>query len=228
MFENKYNMTQEENIFLVKRNIVDYIYKSARLEGLNITYPDTYAIYEQAQLQNADIHSVNIVINLKHAWQELLYNINEELNIDFIKKIHREVARGEALTWGKLRTGVIGISGTDYIPPIPNEQTAQKELEQLLQIEKHTQRAIKIMLWGMKSQLFWDGNKRTFMLTANKIMVQNGCGIISVLPENLSKFNKFLSDYYTNGDLAIEQFLYNECISGCDFSNETSKQSKCQ
>ena len=41
----KYHMTREENIFVAKRNIVDYIWKSARLEGLAVTYPDTEAIY---------------------------------------------------------------------------------------------------------------------------------------------------------------------------------------
>ena len=43
--ESKYNMTQKENIFLAKRNIVDYIWKSANLEGIGVTYPDTQAIY---------------------------------------------------------------------------------------------------------------------------------------------------------------------------------------
>ena len=32
-FENKYRMNEEQNVFLAKRNIVDYIWKSARLEG---------------------------------------------------------------------------------------------------------------------------------------------------------------------------------------------------
>jgi Fic family protein len=217
-FENKYNMTLEENIFLAKRNIVDYIYKSAKLEGLNITYPDTYAIYEQAQLQNADVHSINVVINLKHAWQELLSNINAKLDIEFVKKIHREAARGEALTWGKFRTGQIGISGTDYIPPIPDENKAQKELEHLIKIDNPIERAIKIMLWGMKSQLFWDGNKRTSMMIANKIMIENGCGIITVSPKNLKDFSLLLSDFYTTGsDEKIMQFIYDNCIDGVDF-----------
>jgi hypothetical protein len=137
-----------------------------------------------------------------------------------MKRIHHEAARGEALIWGKFRTGQISIGGTDYIPPIPNEKSAQDKLEQLLSINKPIERAIKVMLWGMKSQLFWDGNKRTSMLTANKIMIQNGCGIISVSPENLEKFSKLLSDYYTHENLAIERFLYDECIDGCDFSKE--------
>ena len=45
--QDKYKMTQKENIFLAKRNIIDSIWKSARLEGINITFPDTYAIYEK-------------------------------------------------------------------------------------------------------------------------------------------------------------------------------------
>lgn len=41
--QTKYHMTKEENIFLAKRNIVDYIWKSANLEGIGITYPDAHA-----------------------------------------------------------------------------------------------------------------------------------------------------------------------------------------
>ena len=33
----KYHMTREETLFAVRRNIVDYIWKSARLEGLSVT-----------------------------------------------------------------------------------------------------------------------------------------------------------------------------------------------
>lgn len=42
----------------------------------------------------------------------------------------------------------------------------------------------------MRSQIFWDGNKRTSMLVANKILIQNGCGIISIKEENIFEFNR--------------------------------------
>lgn len=32
--KNKFNLTREENAFIAKRNIVDYIWKSANLEGI--------------------------------------------------------------------------------------------------------------------------------------------------------------------------------------------------
>ena len=36
--ENKFNLTREQNVFVAKRNIVDYIWKSANLEGIDVTY----------------------------------------------------------------------------------------------------------------------------------------------------------------------------------------------
>ena len=43
-----------------------------------------------------------------------------------------------------------------------------------MQIENATDRAIEYMLYGMRRQLFWDGNKRTSTICANKIMIGNG------------------------------------------------------
>ena len=216
--ENKFEMTTEENIFVAKRNIIDYIWKSANLEGINVTFPQTSVIYEKGVLQNANVHSISVVLNLKHAWQVLLNSLNEPLSIDYFCKINYEVAKDESLDWGKLRTGKVGIAGTNYMPPIPDKDNVKEQLNVLMQIENQTERAIKIMFWAMKSQLFWDGNKRTAMLVANKVMIENGCGIISVPIEKIEDFNIVLSDYYTNDTLnnAVE-FIYNNCIDGIEF-----------
>ena len=73
------------------------------------------------------------------------------------------------------------------------------------------------MLYGMRSQLFWDGNKRTSMIIANKIMIENGKGIITIKEENLLKFNTLLTNYYnTNNEEEIINFIYNNCIFGID------------
>ena len=45
ILQPKFNMTQEQNIFVARRNIVDYIYKSAQLKGLGVTYPDVEIIF---------------------------------------------------------------------------------------------------------------------------------------------------------------------------------------
>lgn len=75
------------------------------------------------------------------------------------------------------------------------------------------------MIWGMKNQLFWDGNKRTSMLAANKEMIVHGKGVISVPIDKIELFNRHLSDFYNddaNKD-ALKQFVYDECISGIAF-----------
>ena len=74
------------------------------------------------------------------------------------------------------------------------------------------------MLYGMRNQLFLDGNKRTSIIVANKIMIENGAGILRISDENLKKFNTLLSDFYTtNHKEKITEFLYNKCIYGIEF-----------
>ena len=80
-----------------------------------------------------------------------------------------------------------------------------------------TERAIRIMLYLMRAQVFWDGNKRTSMIVANKIMIENGKGIITIKEEFINEFNKLLSEYYTTGDNnSIVRFIYDNCIFGLE------------
>lgn len=215
--KDKYNMTMANNLMLAKRNIVDSIYHSAKLEGLNVTFPETYTIYEKAHINNIDISVVSTILNLKHAWQYILKNIEKPLDLEFIKAVHNEVAKDEALTWGELRTGKVGISGTDYIPPIPDEREIIDKLAQFEKIDNITERSIERMLWMMKSQLFWDGNKRTATMIANKELIANGKGILSVKEKNIFEFNKLLSEFYSTGEKAdLVIFLYDKCIDGVE------------
>lgn len=70
----------------------------------------------------------------------------------------------------------------------------------------------------MREQLFWDGNKRTSTIVANKIMIENGNGIIKVSDKDLEKFNVLLSEFYeTNDNERIKDFIYNNCIDGIVF-----------
>lgn len=69
----------------------------------------------------------------------------------------------------------------------------------------------------MKSQLFWDGNKRTSMIIANKELIKNGNGILSIRIEDINQFNTLLSEYYTTDrETDLLNFLYNKCIQGID------------
>lgn len=218
--KDKYNLTLEQNIFLAKRNLVDNIYANARMEGLNITFPETKTILEGVNVPNLKIDEIQCILNLRDAWKYLINNIHADFNLDFICKINELVARNESIAWGVLRQGGVQISGTEYIPEIPDEEDVKKQINIILQIENATERAIEYMLYGMRSQLFWDGNKRTSTICANKIMIENGCGIIKVPDNKLKDFTVLLSEFYsTNSKEKIKQFLFDNCIDGIVFKN---------
>ena len=219
--ENKYNLTLEQNIFLAKRNLVDNIYANARMEGLNVTFPQTKTILEGINVPNLKIDEIQCILNLRDAWNYVINNIKDEFNLDFICKVNAFVARNESLSWGTLRNGTVQITGTEYIPPIPNEDDVQKQIQDILKIQNTTERAIEYMLYGMRSQLFWDGNKRTSTICANKIMIENGNGIIKVPDTLLENFTTLLSEFYTtNNKEKIKQFIFDNCIDGIVFSDE--------
>ena len=210
-------MTLSQNIAYAKRNLVDSIYNSAKLEGLNVTFPETYTILEKAKMQNVDISAVSTILNLKHAWQFLLKNIEEPITLDFIKDLHYEIAKDEALAWGELRTGRVGIGGTDYVPPIPEEGEVKTKLLAFEKINNATERAIERMLWMMKAQLFWDGNKRTASLIDNKDLISHGKGILTIREKDILEFNTLLSHYYSTDEKTdLINMIYKKAISGVE------------
>lgn len=77
------------------------------------------------------------------------------------------------------------------------------------------------MLWIMRRQMFIDGNKMVAMLFANKIMIDNGCGIISISQENQPVFyEKLIKFYETNDMLDLKYWIYDTSIDGINFSNK--------
>ena len=213
-------LTKEQNIFLAKKVLVANIYNSARLEGINTTYPDTKTILDGVNVPSLKLDEINCILNLRDAWNFVLKNIESSIDLDFICKVNAFVSRNESLEWGELRNGKVGINGVDYIPKIPVKQEVETEISKILLEENALEKAIKLMFYLMRSQIFWDGNKRTSMIVANKIMIENGCGIITIKEEYISEFNKLLNDFYNTNDMTkIMQFIYDNCIFGLEIAN---------
>lgn len=75
------------------------------------------------------------------------------------------------------------------------------------------------MLWLMRRQMFIDGNKRVAMLFANKIMIDNGCGIITIANELQEDFFTKLIKYYETNDMKeLKLWIYNNCIDGINLN----------
>ena len=222
--ENKFNLTREQNVFISKRNIVDYIWKSANLEGIGVTYPDTQVIYDGGVVSGLKVDEIIAINNLKYAWEFIFENKDIEYDYKTLCHIHKLVADKLVLDGelGRIRTTPVNIGGTKWKPQFPIESQIKEELENLLnQTEKtKTEIAIEIMLWVMRRQMFIDGNKRVAMLFANKIMIDNGCGIITIAQDDQSTFYEKLIKYYETGDMSdLKQWIYDNCIDGIDLNN---------
>lgn len=220
-FKNKFNMTKEQNIFFAKRNIIDSIWKEASLEGLNVTFPDTQAIYEGVNVPTMAVRDIVVINNLKHCWQFMIDTIDYPLTMAYINQVNQEVgSSGEVWNAGLLRTSPVNIGGTSWMPDIPDYEQISDDIKEILAIDPPTQRAMTMMLYLMRSQLYNDGNKRTAQLVANKIMIENGCGVLSIPKECIREFSEKLINFYeTNEYDAIMQYIYDNCITGMEPAN---------
>jgi prophage maintenance system killer protein len=125
---------------------------------------------------------------------------------------------------GYIRNLDVRIGGTNWKPEIPNEIKISQEIENINRIENVTERAITLMLYSMRTQMFIDGNKRTSMLAGNHIMISNGAGIISVPLEHQKEFRKLLIKFYESNHMGkIKEFIYTECIDGMYFEKIRDK-----
>lgn len=223
--DNKYSLTRAQNVFIAKRNIVDYIWKSANLEGIAVTYPDTQIIYDGGIVNGLTVDSVIAINNLKYAWQFILENDDLSYDYSLLCYIHKLVMDKLVLQGdlGKIRSTPVNIGGTKWKPAFPIESKIKEDLSTILnQSDKSmTEIAIEVMLFIMRSQMFIDGNKRVAMLFANKIMIDNGCGIITIANDIQSEFYEKLIKFYETGDmLPLKKFIYDNAIDGLVFENK--------
>ena len=218
--ENKFNLTREQNVFVAKRNIVDYIWKSANLEGIGVTYPETQAIYDGGIVNGLTVDKIIAINNLKYAWQFILENNDIDYDFKTLCQIHKLTCDKLVLdqNLGTLRMTPVNIGGTSWKPQFPIESQIKEELTELLNKYTKTELAIEVMLWVMRRQMFIDGNKRVAMLFANKIMIDNGCGIITI-SQNIQSvfFEKLIKFYETGNNTDLKQWIYDNCIDGIDF-----------
>lgn len=214
--KNKYHITKEDNIFFAKQKLVDNIYKSANLEGIKISLADVYSFMSNVNAGNLSVDDMLKLKGLKDAWEYVINHIDEELNIDYIKKIHFEVCKGQnIIPLGEFRDKGVGIMGTNWRPKLPSECDYESELKEILSIPGELDRCISIFCWIQRSQMFLDGNKRVANLIANKEMIKYGQGILAVPVEKIGKYLTKLIHYYETNDMTdLKKWIYDNCIDG--------------
>ena len=205
----------ERNIDFAKRNLVDTIYKQAILEGVATTFADTENIIEGGKVNNMTPEDIMKIVNLKHAWEFILNKnvILSDTNFALLCEINKMVEEGFYYSAGKVRNVPVTIGGTTWKPDLPIESVIKEELEEIFNKKMDdVDRAIELLLYSMKKQVFIDGNKRTSVIFSNHYLISKGKGIIAIPAELTEEFKDLLIPYYEGKDeKQIKKFIKEKC-----------------
>lgn len=206
----------KQNIDFAKRHLVDTIYKQAVLEGVATTYADTENIIEGGKVNDMTPEDILKIVNLKHAWEFILNKnvILSDTNFALLCEINKMVEERFYYSAGKIRNVPVTIGGTTWKPDLPIESVIKEELERIFNNEMdEIDRAIELLLYTMKKQIFIDGNKRTSLIYSNHYLISKGKGLIAIPAEKSEEFKDLLIPYYEGKDeKKIKEFVKEQCF----------------
>ena len=203
------------NIDFARANLKINIYDQAVLEGVATSFPQTEEIIDNEKVNGVLASDVLKILNLKHAWEFILDKDVISCRSDYylLSKIAELVNEGFYMDGGRIRGVPVTIGGTSYIPPLPNElDVKEKILEILSSNDEVINKAIKLCLYSVKTQIFLDGNKRASVIFANHYLISHGGGILVIPEKHVPEFKKLLISYYEGEKIeTLLNFMKEKC-----------------
>jgi Fic family protein len=214
-------MEKQKNVMFAKKYMVESIYRSANIEGVGVTFPETQTICDGMSISGHSVDDINVVNDLKRAWQWIFQNIDEPISYETVCNLNRVCGRYSVINAGIIRDmydepiRVTISAGKYYYPEIPVKENMIKNIS-TYQGKKDIDAALDLFCYICKLQAFNDGNKRTATLVTNMFMIQNGLGILSIPVEKKLDFYNALTSYYEDDSLKEElvSFLRENCLTG--------------
>lgn len=204
------------NLDFARANMKSNIYDQAILEGVATTFPQTEDIIENGKVSGMTASDVQKILNLKHAWEFILDKdvISYPTDYSILCHIAKLVNEGFYHDGGRIRGVPVTIGGTKYVPPMPIETIVKESIENILQESAPAEeKAIKLCLYCMKTQVFNDGNKRASVIFANHYLISQGGGMLIIPEKEVPKFKRLLVSYYEDTDNGeIMSFMKEKCV----------------
>ena len=204
-----------QNLDFARANMKANIYDQAVLEGVATSFPQTEEIIENGKVNGMTASDVQKILNLKHAWEFILDQdvIQAESNYYVLCHIAGLVNEGFFSDGGRIRGVPVTIGGSSYIPPLPIESVVKEEIAEILQSDtEDIDKAVRLCLYTMKTQIFLDGNKRAAVIYANHYLISHGQGFLIIPESRVQEFRNLLISYYEGtGTKAITAFLKDNC-----------------
>ena len=169
----------------LERFVIEMSWKSARIEGNTYTLLDTELLLKEGiSSQTNTKEETQMILNHKQAFDFVLQNERAfvtDLSGGLIETIHQKLMQ-ELLRDQGIRTGVVGITGSNY-QPLDNQHQLKEALQSLVdtiqKIEDPFSKALTALVGISYIQPFTDGNKRTARLLANGILLAHDCAPLS-------------------------------------------------
>ena len=135
-------MDKQKNILLAKKYMVESIYRSANIEGIGMTFPETQVICDGMSVSGHTVDEINAVNDLKKAWQWIFENIDSEIGIDTLCQLNRICGKSTVINAGSIRDmydeaiRVTLRNGEYYYPPIPaNREELDTSIKETIRIK---------------------------------------------------------------------------------------------
>lgn len=204
------------NLDFARTNMKSNIYDQTILEGVATTFPQTEDIIENGKVSGMIASDVQKILNLKHAWEFILDKdvISYPTDYSILCHIAKLVNEGFYHDGGRIRGVPVTIGATNYVPPVPIETIVKESIESILQESVPAEeKAIKLCLYCMKTQVFNDGNKRASVIFANHYLISQGGGMVIIPEKEVPAFKRLLVSYYEDTDNGeIMSFMKEKCV----------------
>ncbi|ERL64538.1 Fic family protein [Schleiferilactobacillus shenzhenensis] len=216
---DKFSLTRTQEQNLMEKNMSQLVYLAGKFEHLQTSLLDTKAILSDLPVAGVKPSTIRVILNLHDAFTyATVPTSTAPVTVETISHINLLVQGGGAPEAGQFRDRAIVVPLTDdeYQPPIPDPVETTTAVHSILAADTSTtDRALTLLLWLMRSQLFLDGNKRTALVAANALLFSDNRGLLAIPEDKLHWFNWQLEKFYKNGaDASLKQWLYTNALFG--------------
>lgn len=181
------------------------IWDSATLEGYSFTYSEVQTILAGYSVEGHRISDIEEVVGIGKGWFRTLDAIEKQEGITkaLICDINRELSGSFSIEPGVFRTdssvnggGTVRTPEGTYLAP----QQGLDELWESFQINDPLEQSLLRFPFMALAQFFFDGNKRTSMMTMNIDLVKMGYSPITVPGTKTHEWNSALTELFMRLD----------------------------
>jgi Fic family protein len=214
---NQITPNKDLALMLAKREVSVLVQDAVALEGIHFTLPEIQTLLEGITVGGHKLSDQQIATNQGDAWRylfELIKNERFEVTPELTCRLHAIAGKEETWEWGRFRSGMVSIAGTDYMPPEPSELSVcfERLVESLSTFSDVYDRAIHVFLAMARARFFFEVNKRMGRFMMNGVLLSAGYPAINLPAKRKLEFNELMLDFYASGDEGPMNAFMRSCV----------------